>query len=444
VDIIETGFPLSSSIDFTASREIALELSERNIPTAVLCRGRPEDITKTAEIFSGGLPGLLHISLPVSKIHLEAKLGKTQTELLVLVRKLVSYAAGLVPMVELGAEDAGRADRVFLEDYTQTALEAGAVRVNIADTLGCLCPPEISELILFLRERVPVEKLSVHCHNDRGLALANTLAALEAGCGQAEISVLGLGERAGNAALEEVAANCALRPERYGHTGIAPEKLPALLELTQELTGIAGPLKAFAGWNVRAHASGIHQQGISRNRETYTPAEFESWVSVPERIVLSRHSGRAGIALFARRYLGLELERENCALLAERIKAADIRGLTEFLALLHELNIVPNCPTPLIMPEEIALNGEFNPAQVLEAVKNFTGREISLVKTAFSGMVRGICECMRLYAELSCGGRLYALERRGSSLNRLLFQCGLDAANAEAFREFLLSLNNAV
>jgi 2-isopropylmalate synthase len=433
IDIIETGFPLSSGLDFTASREIALELAERNIPTAVMCRGRLEDIRRTAGIFSGGLPGLLHISLPVSRIHLETKLGKTQGELLALARELTSFAAGLCSKVELGAEDASRADRAFLAEYVQACREAGAATVNIADTLGCLSPSETTELFLFLQKYIPGGRLSIHCHNDRGLALANTLAALEAGCAQAELSVLGLGERAGNAALEEAAVNCALRPECYGSTGIIPEKLPPLLDLVEELTGITGPMKPLRGWNIHAHGSGIHQQGISLNRETYIPKEFEAWIDIPERITLSRHSGRAGIALYARRYLGLELDSKSCTALAEQIKARDTWGLTEFLVLLHELALVPDCPAPLLLPDVISVGPE-----------EYTGRKIDPIKTAFTGVSYnkakgssfGEAGCFRLYAEICCGGRLYALERTGRSLDRMLFQCCLDAANAEALREF--------
>jgi hypothetical protein len=275
--------------------------------------------------------------------------------------------------------------------------------------------------------------IEMHAHDDLGLATANTLAAIRAGASHVNTTVNGLGERAGNAALEEAAVNCALKPERYGSTGIIQEKLPPLLELVEELTGITGPMKPLRGWNIHAHGSGIHQQGISLNRETYIPKEFEEWISIPERISLSRHSGRAGIALYARRYLGLELDNKSCTVLAEHIKAEDAWGLTEFLVLLHELALVPDYPAPLLPPDEIS--GDM--ALALEAAENYTGRKIDLIKTAVTGVYRKATSkspsaYFRLYAEICCGGRLYALERRGRSLGRLLFQCCLDASNAEA------------
>jgi 2-isopropylmalate synthase len=289
VDVIETGFPLSSRIDFEVCRTAARELrgwGPQNFAavegwplTAVMCRGLPRDIAESAKVFSGGVPGILHISLPVSRIHIEAKLGKTEREIIALAREAVSFAAGLAPLVELGAEDAFRADRDFLLEYCRAALEAGAHTVNIADTLGAASPGSIRDLVEFLCFHIPGFNpgakengavLSIHCHNDLALACANTLAALEAGCGQAEVSVGGIGERAGNAALEEVAANIGLRSQETGLcTKLRPEQFPKLLGLAAASAGGAFSLmKPLWGWNTRSHGSGIHQQGLSRNTAT--------------------------------------------------------------------------------------------------------------------------------------------------------------------------------
>jgi 2-isopropylmalate synthase len=485
VDVIETGFPLSSRIDFEVCRTAALELrgfaasgnlSSRPL-TAVMCRGLPGDIAETAKVFSGGVPGILHISLPVSKIHIEAKLGKTQGELIALAREAVSFAAGLAPEVELGAEDAFRADRDFLLEYCLAAFDAGAHTVNIADTLGAASPAEVRDLAGFLCSRIPgfapeakegKAVLSIHCHNDLGLACANTLAALEAGCGQAELSVSGIGERAGNAALEEAAANIEIRSRETGlYTNLRPEKFPKLISMAAAMAGSAFSLmKPLSGWNTRSHGSGIHQQGLSRNAETYSLPSLERWITAPERIVLSRHSGRAGTALFAERYCGLELDENTTALATEKIKTSEtVTGITEFLCILSDLGKLPALfPGPFIRlsftgtftgpengaaPEssrvsavigvygaaagtrEISGAGPDEAAAVSEALGRLCGWRPEFSRLA----VNGCGGRLRLYTEIAApSGRFYALERIGPSSAELLLLCGLDAVNAEALR----------
>jgi 2-isopropylmalate synthase len=488
VDVIETGFPLSGRIDFEVCETAARELrgwEPRNFAargdrplTAVMCRGLPRDIAKSARVFSGGVPGILHISLPVSKIHIEAKLGKTEREIIALAREAVSFAAGLVSRVELGAEDAFRADRDFLLEYCRAALEAGAHTVNIADTLGAASPGEMRDLAEFLCLHIPGFNpgakgngavLSIHCHNDLGMACANTLAALEAGCGQAEVSVCGIGERAGNAALEEVAANIDLRSQETGlYTNLRHEQFPKLLNMAAVSAGGAFSLmKPLWGWNTRSHGSGIHQQGLSRNTATYSLPGLERWIAAPERITLSRHSGRAGTALFAERYCGLELDGETAALVTEKIKNSEtVTGITEFLRLLADMGkLPPRFPGPLIClsftgtfsgPEsgaaqetsrinavvavyggaesgrEVSGAGESEAVAVSRALSGLCGFQIAFSRTALNGYGGGL----RLYAEIAMpSGRSYALERTGSSTAELLFLCGLDAINAETLRE---------
>jgi 2-isopropylmalate synthase len=475
-DIIETGFPLASTLDREVCRLLARELA---VPTAVMCRGRREDIAKTAEIFSGGRPGILHISLPVSKTHMEAKFGQGEKQILELAAETVSYAAGLVPVVELGAEDASRAGLGFLVDYCGTALEAGAKILNIADTLGILSPGEMGKLIAHLIQKVSSFSagavLSVHCHNDLGLAAANTLAAVEAGCSQVEVSVSGIGERAGNAALEEVFANLEARRETLGvAAGIRGEKVGALIALAAACTGVPGsPMKPLSGWNARAHSSGIHQQGLSRRRETYSLPLLEKMRLCPERIVLSRHSGQAGIQLFARRYCGIRLTKDQEARAAAMIKGApwSVTGLSEFIAILVELEVLPSgYPGPLVIrsfseslkdggwsqdpqaagqncrvqvslgfygkeetEERCHLEGEgpSESAAVLLALAALPGPALFLEKTA----VNGFGGRVRFYAEIKAGGRCYAVERTGAVPGRLFVECCLDAINAESLRD---------
>jgi 2-isopropylmalate synthase len=373
--------------------------------------------------------------------------------------------------VELGAEDAFRADRDFLLEYCRAALGAGARRVNIADTLGSASPGEVRDLAGFLCSRIPCfapeakgAVLSIHCHNDLGLACANTLAALEAGCGQAELSVSGIGERAGNAALEEVAANIEIRSGETGlYTGLRPEKLPKLISMAAAMAGGAfSPMKPLSGWNTRSHGSGIHQQGLSRNAGTYSLPSLERWTTAPERIVLSRHSGRAGTALFAERYCGIELDEKTSALTAEKIKNSEtLTGLTEFLCILSDMGKLPALfPGPFIRlsftgtftgpaPErsqvgavigvygaaegtrEISGAGPDEAAAVSQALERLCGWKPEFSPPALNGSGGRI----RLYTEIAPpSGRRYALERTGPSAAELLLLCGLDAVNAETLR----------
>ncbi|MDR2245528.1 MAG: 2-isopropylmalate synthase [Treponema sp.] len=505
VDIIETGFPLSNSADFEVCRNLAREISEFPVSggkngdtvsrplTAVMCRGRAEDIRQSAEVFAGGVPGILHISLPVSRIHITEKLGKTETELIDMAAEAVSFARGFVPLVELGAEDSGRAGRNFLREYCEAGAGAGAAVINISDTLGILAPEELAALVCFLRETVPAftagsstgspadspgARLSVHCHNDLGLACANTLAAVEAGCGQIEVSVLGIGERAGNAALEEVAANLDARPGMYrAVTGLFPEKIAALVPLVMKASGTGvSPMKPLSGWNVRAHGSGIHQQGLSRNAGVYSPPVLERWAMTPERIVLSRHSGQAGVRIFARRYCGIDLDDGALAAVTGEIKAAPgtATGITELLRILLKLGKLPaGFPQPLVCvffaetqertadkieftirasvsagesPAAETLNvsgeGADEPAAVLEALKttarlcgkdNSENADFAIRRTEISAYGKRI----RLYAEPGINGKFYGIERTGISAGYLLFACGLDAINANYAELFM-------
>ncbi|MDR2747896.1 MAG: 2-isopropylmalate synthase [Treponema sp.] len=488
VDTVETGFPLSSPADFELCRSLAEEFPGR---TAVMCRGRREDIAATAKIFAGGIPGLLHISLPVSEIHIRAKLGISGGELLRRAAELAAYAAGLVSDIELGAEDATRAERQFLADYCAAAFAAGVKIVNIADTLGIAGPGEFGGLTAFLRDAFPGSGISVHCHNDLGLALANTLAAVEAGCDQAEVSAGGIGERAGNAALEELCLNLHARPARYGvSAGLRREKLKPLIALLRDFSAIDSPLKPVWGWNTRSHASGIHQQGLSRETETYANPALAGMHREGERIGLSRHSGRAGLRLFAQRYCGLELKEDILGELMRRLKAAPgpLLGLTEFLCMLGDLEALPpDRRRPLVcrsFSETIespgpdagegnagntaadARTGKNLPPAAGTAVNSKTtarhavravlaeygseGRAITLegagenqgaavlealrpVGGGGLSIVRtGLCGAgprLRLYAELTLGERRFALERRGGSTGAMLFACCLDALN---------------
>ena len=336
IDRIETGFPASSDTDFEACRLIAREGLRAEL--AVMCRAIPREI----ELASRALPpssGIIHITLPVSDRLMNVKLGKGRTEILALARKTVRIAAGFAKTVEAGAEDATRADCDFLAEYCAAAIEAGASVVNIADTAGFTTPEEIERLLRKLMNSVPAFAsgraiASVHCHNDLGLAVANTLAGIAGGATQIETTLAGIGERAGNAATEEIAAILDARRNHYAFSSRADSaRLASAARLAAALLGTdLSPFKPIIGRNVRAHASGIHQQAEVRAPGIYGTTPCAS-ATKPARIALTRHSGRAGIAEAARKYAGIELSSADLDAITPEIKRSTT-GVTELLELL--------------------------------------------------------------------------------------------------------------
>jgi len=311
VDVIEAGFPVASDDDFASVQAIARECRQPVI--AALCRTMPKDIDRAWEALKEAAKPRIHTFLATSDIHLEFKLQKSRAEALVMIREGVARAKALCPDVEFSAEDATRSDWDFLVEVCTAALEAGATVLNIPDTVGYTVPDEYSRLISYLRERVPgVDKaiLSVHCHNDLGLAVANSLAAVAAGARQVECTVNGIGERAGNAALEEVVMALSVRRDAMPfETGIRKEALYVTSQILANITGNeVQPNKAIVGRNAFAHESGIHQHGMLSHRSTYEIMTPESVGVRRTSLVLGKHSGRHALA---KRFeeLGYKLER---------------------------------------------------------------------------------------------------------------------------------------
>ncbi|MBW3553726.1 MAG: 2-isopropylmalate synthase [Gemmatimonadetes bacterium] len=313
VDVIEAGFPISSPEDFASVRRIASEV--RRPVIAGLARVEPGDIDRAAEALKVAERARLHVFLATSDIHLRHKLRISREECLERVVAGVQRARAHVDDVEFSAEDATRTDLPFLCAVMQAAIAAGATTINIPDTVGYTHPAEYRRIIATLRATVPgIDDVvvSVHCHDDLGLAVANSLAGVEAGARQVECTINGIGERAGNAALEEVVMALRVRADGYPfETGVRTPELYRTSQLLSYLTGIQPqPNKAIVGKNAFAHEAGIHQDGVIKERSTYeimTPA----MVGVPEsQLVLGKHSGRNALA---RRYreLGYELSIEE-------------------------------------------------------------------------------------------------------------------------------------
>jgi len=295
VDILEAGFAISSDGDFAAIQAVAKEIRKPRITS--LARARREDIERAAASLEGADRSRIHVFLASSDIHLQHKLKMSREEALEAAAKSVTLARSYVDDVEFSPEDSTRTDIDFLCKIVSVAIEAGATTINMPDTVGYSVPSEYGAMFRTVRERVPgADKVifSSHCHNDLGLAVANSLAALEAGARQIECTINGIGERAGNAALEEVAAALTVRRDRYPvESALKMDQLyPVSQQLAQIISFAPSPNKAVVGSNAFAHEAGIHQHGMLSNPLTYeimTPAS----VGVPaNRMVLGKHSGR--------------------------------------------------------------------------------------------------------------------------------------------------------
>ena len=295
VDIIEAGFPVASQGDFEAVQAIASEITETVV--AGLARANLNDIDRAWEAVKGAASPMIHTFISSSDIHLEHQLRKSRDEVLKLAVKAVKHARSFTDVVEFSAMDATRSDRTYLAQMIGEAIDAGATTVNIPDTVGYTVPGEFGELIRYLMENVPnigETVVSVHCHNDLGLAVANSLAAIRNGARQVECTINGIGERAGNTALEEIVMALKVRKDLIGlDTGIRTEQIYPTSRLISSITGIrVQPNKAIVGANAFAHESGIHQDGLLKEKTTYeimTPGTIGLSQST---LVLGKHSGR--------------------------------------------------------------------------------------------------------------------------------------------------------
>jgi 2-isopropylmalate synthase len=298
VDVVEAGFAGASPGDFEGVRAVAAAL-ERPVVCS-LARPRQVDLDAAAEALAGARRSRVHIVLGTSPIHMEAKLGLDELEVVELAEWAVSYTASRVDEVEFSCEDATRSDPAFVAKVVRVVLNAGAAVVNLPDTVGYALPAEYAQFIGEVRRLVPELRgatLSVHCHNDLGLAVANTLAGVQAGAQQVECTVNGLGERAGNASLEEVVMALSVRSEHFGvETGLDTRQIAATSRLVSRSTGyVVQPNKAIVGANAFAHEAGIHQDGMLKDARTYQIMDPES-VGVRMTLPLGKHSGRHAFA----------------------------------------------------------------------------------------------------------------------------------------------------
>ncbi len=313
VDVIEAGFPVASEGDFEAVKKISGEI--RSVTIAALARAVPVDIDRCWEALEGARRPRIHTFLATSDIHLKHKLNKSRGQALDIAVKAVERARRLCDEVEFSAEDAGRTELNYLCTVFDAVIDAGATIVNVPDTVGYQTPVEYGLLIRTLRDRLQNADrvtISTHCHDDLGLAVANSLAAIENGARQVECAINGIGERAGNAALEEIVMAIDTRKRYYNATtGVKTQELYRSSQMLSQITGKPVQVnKAIVGANAFAHEAGIHQDGMLKAAVTYEIMSPET-VGVPRSlIVLGKHSGRH--ALEARyRELGYTLTREE-------------------------------------------------------------------------------------------------------------------------------------
>ncbi|HEY3105275.1 MAG TPA: 2-isopropylmalate synthase [Gaiellaceae bacterium] len=321
VDVIEAGFAVSSPGDFEGVKAVAAAVERPTV--ASLCRTRKEDIDAAAEALADARRSRIHVFIATSPVHMEKKLRLDPEEVVEQARWAVGYARAKVDQVEFSCEDATRSDPRFVARVCGEAVRAGATTVNLPDTVGYCMPAEYAQ---FLRDvqclclELGSATLSVHCHNDLGLAVANTIAGLQAGATQAECTINGIGERAGNAALEEIVMALRVRGSSFGmRTDIVTQEIGSASRLVERVTGYAvQPNKAIVGANAFAHEAGIHQDGMLKDAQTYQimdPSELGLVMTLP----LGKHSGRHAFAR-ACAQAGIQLDADGLAQAFVRFK----------------------------------------------------------------------------------------------------------------------------
>lgn len=322
VDIIEAGFPVASPGDFEAVYRIASEID--GVIIAGLARAVDRDIESAGEALKPARSKRIHTFIATSDIHLQYKLRMSREDVLESAQRAVKKARGYTDDVEFSAEDATRSDWDYLCKVVEVAINAGANTINIPDTVGYTVPQEFGELIEYLMNNVPnIDKaiVSVHCHNDLGLAVANSLTAILKGAGQVECTINGIGERAGNASLEEIVMALKTRPRFFNaDTKIITQEIYKTSRLVSKITGMAvQPNKAIVGANAFAHEAGIHQDGFLKERSTYEIMRPED-VGIPQsKLVLGKHSGRHAFSERLKE-LGYELDEKELNSAFERFK----------------------------------------------------------------------------------------------------------------------------
>ncbi len=407
VDIIEAGFPIASPGDFRAVQKIARQIKGPVI--AGLARALKADIDTAYEAVKPSHRPRIHVFLATSKIHMQYKLHKAEEEVLRQAVESVSYAKKKVSDVEFSPEDAARSDRDFLCRVIEAVIDAGATTVNIPDTVGYAFPYEFGDLIRTIRDRVPnihQAVISVHCHDDLGLSVANSLTAVVNGARQVECTINGIGERAGNASMEEIVMAIHTRKDIFKnlYTGVKTREFCKTSRLVSTLTGfIVPPNKAIVGQNAFSHESGIHQDGVLKHVRTYEIMRPEDVGFGESRLVLGKHSGRHAFSVRLKQ-LGMELSKEEIDRAFERFKkTADKKKqiYDEDLFALVEDELVSIPEIFLLEEVKVETGSEITPVAVVKVKAR--GKVIE-AKAKGSGPVDACCKAIdkvtKLHGEL--------------------------------------------
>jgi 2-isopropylmalate synthase len=470
VDVIEAGFPISSDGDFESVRSIAEKI--RTITIAGLARASKGDIDRCWEAVKAAAKPRIHVFIATSDIHLKYKLKKTRDEILAEAHKAVAYAKSLCPDVEFSAEDSTRSDLSFLAKVVESVIEAGASVVNIPDTVGYTFPTEYAERIQYLYKHVPnIGKaiLSVHCHNDLGLAVANSLIAVQNGVRQVECTVNGIGERAGNASLEEIVMALRTRKDIFGiETGINTEEIYPSSAMVTNLTGlIVQPNKAIVGRNAFAHEAGIHQDGVIKEKLTYEIMRPEDVGIKESKLVMGKHSGRHALK---NKYeeLGFYLsdsELEKAFVLLKKVadKKKDVYDEDLIVTVRDALRIVPSVykvkniqsiagnqviATATILLEkggvqfQDSATGDGPVDAVLKAVNRITGMEGKLMEYTVHSITRGADAVGEVFMKVDFGKASFIGKAASLDIVDASARAYVDAVNKSIHHQMAVAAHN--
>lgn len=434
VDIIEAGFPVSSPGDFNSVVEISKAVTNPTI--CALTRAVKKDIDVAAEALKFAKRGRIHTGIGTSDYHIYEKLNSSPEEILRRAVEAVKYARRFVEEVEFYAEDAGRTDEEYLARVIEAVIQAGATVVNIPDTTGYCLPNEYGTKIAYLKNHVPnIDKaiLSTHCHNDLGMATANTIAAIQNGARQIEVTINGLGERAGNTALEEVVMAISCHKNLDFDLGINTRQIIASSQLVSSLMRVpVQPNKAIVGRNAFAHSSGIHQDGVLKNRETYEIIDPEEVGVEQSSIILTARSGRAALKHHLKE-IGYTPEGEELDILYQKfleladkkkdITTRDLEVLVgtekyrknrslklEALQVVCGSTTIPTATVQVsfggdIFTETASGNGPVDAA--FNAVKSITKRRVHVEEYLVQAITRGSDDLGKVHVQISHKGKMY-------------------------------------
>lgn len=492
VDIMEAGFPAASPGDLDAVRQIAntvgrtprLNREGQTVAPPIvagLARANKNDIDKAWEAVQGAVRPRIHTFLATSDIHMEHKLRMSRDEVLETVGDMVHYAASLCQDVEFSPEDAGRSDPEFLVKVLEVAIQAGATTLNIPDTVGYTTPEEYGALIKHLRENVPGGKdviFSLHCHNDLGLATANTLAGIKAGARQIEVTLNGIGERAGNTSLEETVMALHTRKPVYNlDTNIVTTELHRASDMVSRYTGIViQPNKAIVGANAFAHEAGIHQDGMLKHKRTYEIMDASLIGLNQSKLVLGKHSGRHALQRKLEE-MGFHLERDELQEIFKRFKDladkkktvsdADLEALVgdeiyQPVETWELVNIQVQCGNNVIPTAVVTLRNNQNGEQVtdagfgtgpVDAIYQGINRIIGVENTLVEFLVQAVTEGIDANGDVTIrievpDSRGFSETAQGRPRRRLFSGRGVDTdilvASAKAYMQALNKLLSAL